>query len=224
MQDRLAADPAQVEPFARDMLAEHSRPLGNARDLPVLGQTVGRSSLSIAETLGSTSSRIGTRRSVRRALLRLPARKPVPATASVSGGLPPQVGPPVLLTACASCNPTTPTAITRAASWFPPTSRTRSAAPRSSSRTLLVVLVDDGRGDDVFEIKGYRREDAKEKKATMETYWVPGVVMVPKSQTTAVGWAKARARAVLRRPNLWRAVPILASARSGRGTPRGSLS
>ncbi len=27
----------------------------------------------------------------------------------------------------------------------------------------------------VVEIKGYRREDAKEKKATMETYWVPGV-------------------------------------------------
>ena len=26
-----------------------------------------------------------------------------------------------------------------------------------------------------MEIKGYRREDAKEKKATMETYWVPGV-------------------------------------------------
>ena len=25
------------------------------------------------------------------------------------------------------------------------------------------------------EIKGYRREDAKDKKATMETYWVPGV-------------------------------------------------
>jgi type III restriction enzyme len=25
------------------------------------------------------------------------------------------------------------------------------------------------------EIKGYRGEDAKEKKATMETYWVPGV-------------------------------------------------
>ena len=24
-------------------------------------------------------------------------------------------------------------------------------------------------------IKGYRREDAKEKKATMDTYWVPGV-------------------------------------------------
>jgi type III restriction enzyme len=44
----------------------------------------------------------------------------------------------------------------------------------------FVVLVDDGHGADdplhlVVEIKGYRREDAKEKKATMETYWVPGV-------------------------------------------------
>jgi type III restriction enzyme len=25
------------------------------------------------------------------------------------------------------------------------------------------------------KIKGYRAEDAKEKKSTMETYWVPGV-------------------------------------------------
>ena len=43
----------------------------------------------------------------------------------------------------------------------------------------FIVLVDDGRGDDllhlIIEIKGYRREDAKEKKATMDTYWVPGV-------------------------------------------------
>jgi type III restriction enzyme len=44
----------------------------------------------------------------------------------------------------------------------------------------FIVLVDDGHGDDdllhlVVEIKGYRREDAKDKKATMETYWVPGV-------------------------------------------------
>ena len=44
----------------------------------------------------------------------------------------------------------------------------------------FIVLVDDGHGDDdllhlVVEIKGYRREDAKEKKAAMETYWVPGV-------------------------------------------------
>jgi type III restriction enzyme len=27
----------------------------------------------------------------------------------------------------------------------------------------------------VVEIKGYRGEDAKEKKGTMDTYWVPGV-------------------------------------------------
>ena len=27
----------------------------------------------------------------------------------------------------------------------------------------------------VVEIKGYRKEDAKEKKATMDTYWIPGV-------------------------------------------------
>lgn len=47
-------------------------------------------------------------------------------------------------------------------------------------RPDFIVLIDDGYGDDdllhlVVEIKGYRREDAKEKKATMETYWVPGV-------------------------------------------------
>lgn len=42
----------------------------------------------------------------------------------------------------------------------------------------FIVLVDDGHDDPlhlVVEIKGYRREDAKEKKATMETYWIPGV-------------------------------------------------
>jgi type III restriction enzyme len=44
----------------------------------------------------------------------------------------------------------------------------------------FIVLVEDGHGEDdllhlVVEIKGYRREDAKEKKNTMETYWVPGV-------------------------------------------------
>ncbi len=44
----------------------------------------------------------------------------------------------------------------------------------------FVVLVDDGHGATdplhlVVEIKGYRREDAKEKKSTMDTYWVPGV-------------------------------------------------
>ncbi len=51
----------------------------------------------------------------------------------------------------------------------------------SISRTYLpdfIVLVDDGREDPlhiIVEIKGYRAEDAKEKKSTMETYWVPGV-------------------------------------------------
>ena len=44
----------------------------------------------------------------------------------------------------------------------------------------FIVLVDDGRsGDDllhlVVEVKGYRREDAKDKKKTMDAYWIPGV-------------------------------------------------
>ncbi len=44
----------------------------------------------------------------------------------------------------------------------------------------FVVVVDDGHGEGdplnlIVEIKGYRGEDAKEKKATMENYWVPGV-------------------------------------------------
>jgi type III restriction enzyme len=47
-------------------------------------------------------------------------------------------------------------------------------------RPDFIVLVDDGHGDDdllhlVVEIKGYRGEDAKQKKETMDTYWVPGV-------------------------------------------------
>ena len=53
----------------------------------------------------------------------------------------------------------------------------------SQTRTYLpdfIVQVDDGHGEDdplnlIVEIKGYRREDAKEKKSTMDTYWVPGV-------------------------------------------------
>jgi type III restriction enzyme len=53
----------------------------------------------------------------------------------------------------------------------------------SESRKYLpgfIVLVDDGHGDDdllhlIVEIKGYRREDAKAKKSTMDTYWIPGV-------------------------------------------------
>ncbi|HMP05307.1 MAG TPA: hypothetical protein PJ982_03065, partial [Lacipirellulaceae bacterium] len=52
-------------------------------------------------------------------------------------------------------------------------------------RPDFLVLVDDGRDPRpdgtpdllhlVVEIKGYHREDAKVKKSTMETYWVPGV-------------------------------------------------
>lgn len=44
----------------------------------------------------------------------------------------------------------------------------------------FIVQVDDGHGDDdplnlIVEIKGYRREDAVEKKSTMDRYWIPGV-------------------------------------------------
>ena len=48
----------------------------------------------------------------------------------------------------------------------------------------FILLVEDGRVDDegqpdplhlVVEIKGFRGEDAKVKKSTMETYWAPGV-------------------------------------------------
>ena len=45
-------------------------------------------------------------------------------------------------------------------------------------RPDFIVLVDDGHEDPlnlVVEIKGYRGEDAKDKKTTMDTYWVPGV-------------------------------------------------
>ena len=47
-------------------------------------------------------------------------------------------------------------------------------------RPDFIVLIDDGHGKDdllhlVVETKGYRGEDAKDKKLTMETYWIPGV-------------------------------------------------
>ena len=53
----------------------------------------------------------------------------------------------------------------------------------SETRTYLpdfIVRLDDGRGDDdllnlIVEIKGYRGEDAKDKKTAMDTYWVLGV-------------------------------------------------
>jgi type III restriction enzyme len=53
----------------------------------------------------------------------------------------------------------------------------------SESRRYLpdfIVLVDDGHGPEnplhlVVEVKGYRNEDAKQKKDTIETFWIPGV-------------------------------------------------
>ncbi len=45
-------------------------------------------------------------------------------------------------------------------------------------RPDFIVLVDDGQEDPlhlVVEIKGYRGEDAKFKKQTMDAYWIPGV-------------------------------------------------
>lgn len=42
----------------------------------------------------------------------------------------------------------------------------------------FILHVDDGKTDLlnlVVEIKGYRGEDAREKKATMDTFWIPGV-------------------------------------------------
>ena len=61
----------------------------------------------------------------------------------------------------------------------------------------FIVLIDDGKGKDnllnlICEVKGYRREDAKEKKNTMDAYWVPGV-----NNTAKFGrWAFAEFREV----------------------------
>lgn len=51
----------------------------------------------------------------------------------------------------------------------------------ATTRTYIpdfIVLLDDGHDDPlhlIVEIKGYRGEDAKAKKETMDTCWVPGV-------------------------------------------------
>jgi type III restriction enzyme len=47
-------------------------------------------------------------------------------------------------------------------------------------RPDFIVKVDDGHGPVdllhlIVEINGFRQEDARDKKSTMETYWVPGV-------------------------------------------------
>lgn len=56
----------------------------------------------------------------------------------------------------------------------------RYASETRTYRPDFIVQVDDGHGEEdplnlIVEIKGYRGEDAKEKKVTMDTYWVPGV-------------------------------------------------
>lgn len=56
----------------------------------------------------------------------------------------------------------------------------RSGSEPHSYLPDFIVLADDGHGKDdllhlIVEIKGFRREDAKEKKTFAETYWVPGV-------------------------------------------------
>ena len=56
----------------------------------------------------------------------------------------------------------------------------RFKAEQRRYRPDFIVVIDDGAGPDnplhlVVEVKGYRGEDAVEKKATMDTYWVPGV-------------------------------------------------
>jgi len=57
----------------------------------------------------------------------------------------------------------------------------------SENRTYIpdfIVLVDDGHSEDflhlIVEIKGYKKEDAKDKRITMEKYWVPGVNQLEK--------------------------------------------
>ena len=56
----------------------------------------------------------------------------------------------------------------------------KAGAEARTYRPDFIVCIDDGHGQDdllnlIVEIKGYRGEDAKDKKSTMETYWVPGV-------------------------------------------------
>ena len=66
-------------------------------------------------------------------------------------------------------------------------------------RPDFIVHVEDGHGENdllnlVVEIKGYRGEDAKDKKLTMDTYWIPGV----NNLGTHGRWAFAEFREVYR--------------------------
>ena len=56
----------------------------------------------------------------------------------------------------------------------------RFVAEMRKYRPDFIVLVDDGKGMEdplhlIVEIKGYRGEDARVKKETMDVYWIPGV-------------------------------------------------
>jgi type III restriction enzyme len=58
--------------------------------------------------------------------------------------------------------------------------RTADGSTSRIYRPDFIVRIDDGYGADdllnlVVEIKGFRNEDAKDKRETMETYWVPGI-------------------------------------------------
>lgn len=51
-------------------------------------------------------------------------------------------------------------------------------APKLGTRTDFIVQVNDGHTDPlnlIFEVKGFRAEDAKDEANTMRAYWVPGV-------------------------------------------------
>jgi type III restriction enzyme len=56
----------------------------------------------------------------------------------------------------------------------------RSASTQRRYLPDFIVNVDDGHGHDdllhlIIEVKGFRGEDAKDKKNTMDAFWIPGV-------------------------------------------------
>ena len=56
----------------------------------------------------------------------------------------------------------------------------RSASTQRRYLPDFIVNVDDGHGDEdllhlIIEVKGFRGEDAKDKKNTMDAFWIPGV-------------------------------------------------
>ena len=74
-----------------------------------------------------------------------------------------------------ACRSPTPRTITSDSKSRTATARRCGCIGRISSCWSMMAMATDDPLHLVVEIKGYRREDAKEKKSTMETYWVPGV-------------------------------------------------